>query len=278
MQVLLSTHSSLASICSCQAEAAKKHDRERFERELAGTLDYSDERNYYQGVRIYDLATGGILRTFGRRGDYLYHITRQLPTLASGSPDGSQLLFSKAASNVMSDDTGSARALIATTGTVEGGATFWDALEGRALHVFSPRIPPEQMLTNEEQQSSHNKIPPLILTFCIDELLILYEYGLRLCYAWLLAPLNWHRPSDNLPHSQSTFSVYDLSKGSVLHESICIVEPPTGSKQMIKSMRPLDGVIFVYLKNPDRFIRRFTPFQCVQLKCCCCLLIPPPSS
>jgi hypothetical protein len=69
-------------------------------------------------------------------------------------------------------------AIIATTGSIEGGATFWDALQGRALHLFTPQVPPVSDVAEEPQLQSHSaKIPPLILTFNIDELLVLYEYG-----------------------------------------------------------------------------------------------------
>jgi hypothetical protein len=43
--------------------------------------------------------------------------------------------------------------------------------------MFTPHTPPESDTDEEPQLQSHSpKIPPLILTFNIDELLILYEY------------------------------------------------------------------------------------------------------
>lgn len=172
-----------------QRDAVKRHSEERVDREIKGEFDYSDESNYYQGIRVYDLATGAALRTFGRRGDYLYHVTRQLPcyvtpTSANAGPPSlpaAQLVFNRSSSSTSLSSSGDGgqrpSALLATTGSIEGGATFWDALQGRALHMFTPHTPPESDTDEEPQLQSHSpKIPPLILTFNIDELLILYEY------------------------------------------------------------------------------------------------------
>lgn len=59
--------------------------------------------------------------------------------------------------------------------------------------------------------------------------------------------------------SQTTFSVYNLATSTMLHERVCVVETPadteqtsTTVRQLIKTMRALDGVIFAHLKNPNR--------------------------
>lgn len=238
---------STAGVEERMRDAVKRHSEERVDREIKGEFDYSDESNYYQGIRVYDLATGAALRTFGRRGDYLYHVTRQLPCYVTPTPanagppplPAAQLVFNRSSSSTSLSSSGDGgqrpSALLATTGSIEGGATFWDALQGRALHMFTPHTPPESDTDEEPQLQSHSpKIPPLILTFNIDELLILYD--------------------------QTTFSVYDLATSTMLHERVCVVETPadteqtsTTARQLIKTMRALDGVIFVHLKNPNRY-------------------------
>jgi len=152
------------------------HTAARIEKERARELDYSDERNYLQGIRVYDLSTGTALRTFGRRGDNLYNLTPQLHSYTLPSPSSSSSLSSPEMQLVFrrtppSGPNAGSSPILASTGMMNGGATFWDALHGCALNTFS--LYPEG--ESHASVDHGTDVPPLVLTLLIDELLILYE-------------------------------------------------------------------------------------------------------